>query len=286
MELSFRACTSEQCSLSKNGTWHRNEVHSYMKKEKTYREALGLLMLMSGGGQPRAPELLLHLRCQNTMTAECGIFVYGGSMMYVTQSHKAKRSTNREFYVVRFLPNHVGHLLFKYLVYIRPFIDMLAREQTRSIEACSTYLFRAQTADHSEPWTTEHLSNVIRRYTRQAQAWGAGITLQTLRQLAVGISEKHVREVYQPFNRFGDRTDAADRNVAFAWQSCHRPLQRARSYGLDGAFPTQLQPQLLERYMWVSSRWHEFLHLPSKASTERATLGYAGIGGRMSRGIR
>jgi hypothetical protein len=92
-ELSFRACTSEQRSLSKNGTWHRNEVYTYLKKEKTYREALGLLMLMTGGGQPRAPEFL-HLRCQNTMTAECGIFVYDGSMMYVTRSHKAKRSTN------------------------------------------------------------------------------------------------------------------------------------------------------------------------------------------------
>ena len=139
----------------------------------------------------------------------------------------------------------------------------------------STYLFRAQPADHSELWTTKQLSNVIRRYTRQAQAWGLGITLQMLRQLSVGISEKHVREVYQPFNRFDDRMDAADRNMAFAWQSCHRPLQRARSYGLDGAFPMQLQPQLLEQYMWVLSWWHEFLHLPSKASVEKATAGYA-----------
>lgn len=49
-----------------------------------------------------------------------------------------------------------------------------------------------------------------------------------------------------------------------AWQSGHRPLQRARTYGLDGAFPTRLQPQLLECYDHVSTRWHEFLHLPSK----------------------
>ena len=46
-------------------------------------------MLMTGGGQLRAPELL-YLRCWNTVTAECGIFVYDGSMMYVTWSHKAK----------------------------------------------------------------------------------------------------------------------------------------------------------------------------------------------------
>ncbi|KJZ69798.1 hypothetical protein HIM_10816 [Hirsutella minnesotensis 3608] len=78
------------------------------------------------------------------------------------------------------------------------------------------------------------------------------------------IVEKHVREISRPFNRFDDRSEAADRSVTFAWQSGHRPLQRARTYGLDGAFPTQLQPQLLERYEWASTRWHEFLHLPTK----------------------
>jgi hypothetical protein len=55
-------------------------------------------------------------------------------------------------------------------------------------------------------------------------------------------------------------------NVAYAWQSGHRPLQRANTYGLDGAFPTHLQPSLLRVYEWVSTRWHEFLIQPSKDS--------------------
>jgi hypothetical protein len=54
-------------------------------------------------------------------------------------------------------------------------------------------------------------------------------------------------------------------------------LQRARSYGLDGAFPVLLQPQLLERYEWVSSRWHEFLHLPSMVAAADTRAGWAGI---------
>ncbi|KAM5520418.1 hypothetical protein FOXYSP1_14308 [Fusarium oxysporum f. sp. phaseoli] len=82
--------------------------------------------------------------------------------------------------------------------------------------------------------------------------------------LCIGITEKHVREVYEPFNRFDDTGAVADRNVVFAWQSGHRPLQRGTTYGLDGAFPTKLQPQLLHLYEWASTRWHEFLHLPSK----------------------
>jgi hypothetical protein len=71
-------------------------------------------------------------------------------------------------------------------------------------------------------------------------------------------------EVYQPFNRYDDRSKDAHRNVVFAWQGGHRPLQRGSTYGLDGAFPTTMQPQLLDLYEWASLRWHEFLHLPSK----------------------
>ena len=218
MELSYKACTNHLHSLSKHGQWNWKKVQAYMKKETVYREAIGLLMLTTGGGQPRAPDLL-HLRYQNSITAECGIFVYNGRVAYMTQSHKAKRSTNREFYAVRFLPAQVGHL---YLVFIRHLVDMLMREQTPHLRECSTYLFRAQKPHNSEPWTTMHLTSVIRKFT--TQAWGKGITLYTLQQLSVGISEKHVCEVFQPFNRFDDWTDAADGNVAFEWQSGHRPL--------------------------------------------------------------
>ncbi|KAH6708722.1 hypothetical protein BKA61DRAFT_678568 [Leptodontidium sp. MPI-SDFR-AT-0119] len=40
-------------------------------------------------------------------------------------------------------------------------------------------------------------------------------------------------------------SDNADRNVIFAWQSSHRPPQRGATYGLNGAFPSQMQPPLV-----------------------------------------
>jgi hypothetical protein len=70
--------------------------------------------------------------------------------------------------------------------------------------------------------------------------------------------------VHKPFNRYDDKSLEADLNVVFAWQSGHRPLQRGTTYGLDGAYPTQLQPALLRAYEWASTRWHEFLRQPSK----------------------
>lgn len=80
-----------------------------------------------------------------------------------------------------------------------------------------------------------------------------------------------MREVHQSFNRFDDTSDKAHHNIVFAWQSGHRPLQRGITYSLDGAFPTKLQPQLLDLYKWTSTKWHEFLHLPSKLASSSSS---------------
>lgn len=95
-------------------------------------------------------------------------------------------------------------------------------------------------------------------------AWGTAAGLALYRLVSIGIAEKHVREVIEPRNIFDDRSADADLNAALAWQSAHRPLQRGVTYGLDGAYPSRLQPLLLRAYEWASTRWHEFLHQPSK----------------------
>ncbi|KAH7471991.1 hypothetical protein FOMA001_g13814 [Fusarium oxysporum f. sp. matthiolae] len=250
LELTLKACTSQADSLSRKGRWNQKAIFDYLKKEEALRENLAGLMLMTCGGQPRSPDLL-SVRVRNHRTSERGLYIYNGYMIYVTRSHKAKRSTNREFVVARFFPSQVGRLMYIYLVYIRPFVDMLAREQLPNIDGCSPFFFRSRPESDSPHWSTERLTKII----------------------CIGIADKHVREVSRPFNRFDDRTDNTDRGVVFAWSSGHRPLQRARTYGLDGAFPTHLQPQLLERYEWVSVRWHEFLHLPSRYASRLVHAG-------------
>ncbi|KAK7592053.1 hypothetical protein V3481_006688 [Fusarium oxysporum f. sp. vasinfectum] len=141
LKLSLKACTSLSNPLSRKGSWDRKAVFAYWKKEEALREVLAGLLMMTGGGQPRGPDLL-HILLRNCGTAERGLYVYNGFVIYLTRSHKAKRSTNREFVVARFLPIQVGHIVYKYLVYIRPFVDMLAREQYPYIRECSWYMFR------------------------------------------------------------------------------------------------------------------------------------------------
>jgi hypothetical protein len=41
------------------------------------------------------------------------------------------------------------------------------------------------------------------------------------------------------------------------------------TYRLDGAFPSQLQPALLNIYEWASVEWHQFLGLQSRIDSVR-----------------
>jgi hypothetical protein len=72
--------------------------------------------------------------------------------------------------------------------------------------------------------------------------------MQIYRQISIAITEKHIRQISKPFNRYNDKSRAADIDVAFSWQSSHHPLQRGSTYGINAAFPDSLQPALLQVY--------------------------------------
>lgn len=160
---------------------------------------LGALHTACGQG-PRGPDLL-SLQCQNSPSEPCGIYIWNSSVVYVTRHHKAKRSTNREFYVVRFLPVQLGHAMYKNLVFIRPLLDMLQREQVSSygleLNPLSRLLFPAVHGSH-KPWDSLRLTAILKKAT--AAVWKHPVNSQLFRQLSIGITEKHVREVYKPFN--------------------------------------------------------------------------------------
>jgi hypothetical protein len=90
-------------------------------------------------------------------------------------------------------------------------------------------------------------------------------TFRLYRQLSISITEKHVKKLAKPFNRYDDQSASADLNVVFAWQSGHRPRQRGTTYRLNGAFLSQMQPALLNIYEWASVEWHQFLGHQSRS---------------------
>ena len=103
------------------------------------------------------------------------------------------------------------------------------------------------------------LTKALRVHTQDI--CNADIGIQVYRQLSIAIIEKHVKQISRPFHLNDDRSAQADMEVAFAWQSGHKPNQRGTSYGIDGAFPDSLQPALLGVYRWTSDQWHRFIDL-------------------------
>lgn len=244
-------------------TWNWAAISSYRKKVTKLQEMMLGGFYTACGQVPRAEDLLA-LDYENGPFTKCGIYIWNGYMIYIMRTHKAKRRTNREFYVVRFLPARLGRIAYLYFGWIRRFAALLRREQLGNLEterkdsAQSYYLFSTD----GQPWKSNRLTSILKKAT--ISVWGHSINIQLYRQITIGITEKHVRELCIPFNQYDDRGAEADMNVVFAWQSGHRPLQRGITYGLDGAYSSPLQPSLLRAYERASSRWHEFLHLSSK----------------------
>ncbi|PVH71649.1 hypothetical protein DL98DRAFT_391139, partial [Cadophora sp. DSE1049] len=174
-----------------------------------------------------------------------------------------KRSTNNEFTVVRFLPARPGKLLYYYLTYIRLFATMLDREISMKPTIVSSSLLFCTFNEPHRPWPFTRLSDVLAKSS--TGLFEKPFNIRLYRQLSICVTEKHIKRLAKPFNRYDDQSADADPNVVFAWQSGHRPLQRGLTYGLDGAFPSQMQPALLNIYEWASVEWHQFLGHQSRS---------------------
>lgn len=243
--------------------WQWRAVKRYLSMVTRLQEQIYGGMYTSGGQTPRLRELQ-WLLCENTAWASRGVYVWNGSVVYIIKHHKAKRITNKEFYVVRFLPPRLGVVVIKYLAYIQGVQELLRHELHEHTRQHTPWqATRLLFGRDEKPWSTSKCTSILQAGAHEV--WKQKLTSQIYRQLAIGITEKHVREVYTPFNQYDDRSVEADKNVAFAMQSGHRPLQRGVTYGLDDAYPHRLQPPLLRAYEWASTRWHIFIRQASKA---------------------
>jgi hypothetical protein len=254
LNLSERACLDRVDGLMSGASWDMRAVYRYFGLQEEMLRELMVIMYLLGGQAPRTTELFSLEYCNGPSTSR-GVYVHSGRMVYITRHTKARRATNQEFHVARYLPRPAGLLLFKFLVYILPFTQMLRR-------VCSGYtqegrLLFCSPVNPNKPWTSHTLSVALQKHSRDACGHPFGV--RTYRQLSIAVTEKHVKNISKPFNRFDDKSVDADLEVVFAWQSGHRPMERGVTYGLDGAFPDSLQPALLRVYEWASTEWHRFL---------------------------
>lgn len=126
LQLSTRACTAPEDGLMHGDQWDLPIVLRYLSASESLLWLLIYIIFTLGGQGPQGTEFFT-LQHSNSASSERGIYVYNGYLVYITHHHKAKVSTNNEFHIVRYLPHRAGELLYYYLVYIRPFTDMLNR---------------------------------------------------------------------------------------------------------------------------------------------------------------
>ena len=144
---------------------------------------------------PRGTELFALEHCNGASTSR-GVYDHAGKMALISRHHKARRTTNSEFQVVRFLPKEPSQMLYHYLVFIRPFACMLFRI-CYNMDAESTLLFSSPVRP-KKPMKTSILSKILREQTISTLGFPVGV--QAYRQLSVAITEKHVKQIANPFN--------------------------------------------------------------------------------------
>jgi predicted Fe-S protein YdhL (DUF1289 family) len=263
LALSSRACLDPVGGLLIGDRWDLDAVRCYLKEEQELLLDILLLMFLRGGQSPRIPELT-SLECSNGPCTSRGVYIHGGLVAYVTRHWKARKSTNREFNVARYLPRADSLLIVYYLAYIRPFADMLSR-RCCGRERERRLLFAS--CEHPEqPWKVEMVTKALKKLTNKV--CGTAFGVQVYRQISIAVTERHVKHISRSFNRYDDTSSEADIDVAFAWQSGHRPVQRGTNYGIDSAYPDSLQPALLRIYRWASEEWHRFLQGDSPSQCE------------------
>lgn len=254
LELSSRACLDPIDGLMAGDRWKEKSVARYLEEEEMLLTQIMLIFYLGGGQAPRSTELF-SIEHRNGSCNPRGLYVHRGSIVFVTRHSKARHSTNQEFQVARYLDETESELVYKYLVYVRPFVGMLNRE-------CFGYesdrpLFFSFSNDPTRSWKVDALTKALRRLS--STICGIPIGVQVYRQLSIAVTERHVKRISRPFDRNDDKSVNANLEVVYAWQSGHRPVQRGTTYGIDAAFPDSLQPALLDVYRWASREWHNFL---------------------------
>jgi hypothetical protein len=258
LKLSSRACLASIDGLMVGDRWNHDTVFRYLAQQDELSKQLMLLIFLTGGQAARGTELL-SIEHRNGPSTSRGVYVYAGAVAIISRHHKSRHITNNEFQVARFVPIEVSQLLYRYLVYIRPFSAMLHRICYNRLNVDTSLLFSSASRPN-EVWKTSVLSKALQQCAKSVIGYEFGVKIY--RQLSIAITEKHIAQISKPFNRYDDKGSEADINtVAFAWQSGHRPMRRGTSYGIDAAYPDSLQPALLQIYQWASNEWHSFIRL-------------------------
>ncbi|KAL4981349.1 hypothetical protein BDW68DRAFT_183589, partial [Aspergillus falconensis] len=206
-QLAQAAAGSAYPQLIHNGSWNIEAVHQYLQRHEQLLEYIAGILITTGGQMPRLKELV-GIEYRNSPSTERALYVYHAEVVYLIRHSKSKQYTGREFNVARFLPASAGRILFLYLVYIRPFVELLGREHGSHGHAGSGNQLLFWSAALGRAWSTDRFHRLLTAATQKV--WGQSVNPRQYRQLSIGITEKHVRGAHLPVDPTSDTGIGAD----------------------------------------------------------------------------
>jgi len=158
LELLRIACLATNDSLMTDNGWNHAAVRQYVSLYRELQRLNMLLIYLHGGSTPRGTNLLAVTH-RNTPDARRGVCIYANTIAVISQVNKARRTTNKEFYILRFLDKDTSRIMYQELTYIRPFCCMLERTCLGS-DINSPLLFPS-VVNPAEPCKTAELTKVL-----------------------------------------------------------------------------------------------------------------------------
>jgi superfamily II DNA helicase RecQ len=234
---------------------------AYLNRERQFLRLLMVAMHFTGGQPARGPELG-SIKVVNSKFSARNIYIINGRVVFLTKYDKAQKRRNNVEYVLRCLPLPLSQILVQYLIYVRPFSQVVGQKEW-------DYLF----ADERGPWAGNQLSAAVAVAT--AQYLGVRLTILGWRQVAIAIANEHLGKASKTWDQeendgeddeFAEGEDEAEVELnlfehILVRQSAHGQGVAQRHYAVDGAFLNFLGPELVNAYTQASRAWHTFFEI-------------------------
>ena len=188
-------------------------------------------------------------------------FIIGGNVFYIMEYHKTRAATNRSHFVVQYLPRKVRELLVLFIMFIRPFANLLFNQITfKKNSSDGDYLFSSE--DKSDLcWKGQKLSETLQR--ENLSRLKVRLNIWSYRHIVVAIAREHVMEIAGHFEKDDTAWEdilSQDKDIhIYAWQTGHRRSTNISTYRLNKAYPSRLQPELSKQFLRISEVWHKWI---------------------------
>lgn len=256
-------------------TWNRSQIEGYMHQVMEYREKLLMLMHITGGQPARAPELLSIRHSNSIKGGHRNVFVEDELMVFVTRYHKGYAISGDVKVIHRYLPREIGELVVYYLWLVLPFQQRLEAAVWKKDEI-SPYMW--PTDPNGKKWTSERMRKVMKR--ESLVGLGLELTIQSYRELAIGISRRYMRG--QAFRMDEDDEDGdwqeGEKDEVLDLQAGHTAHVAGMIYARGIMERSGEVASKRQKFREPSEMWHRFLGFESAMGMESSQGGKRKIG--------